>query len=84
MVRFNKLDVPYQWRDEFTKYPHGYTIFEALCKWAGQVDDMVDEFNKLVDGAIDEPVRKAIDNMAASGELGNLIQELIIIDGGVF
>ena len=27
MARFNKLDVPHQWKDEFTKYPHGYTLF---------------------------------------------------------
>ncbi len=45
MAKFNKLDVPYQWRDEFTKYPHGYTIFEALCKWTKQVDGMVDNVN---------------------------------------
>ena len=45
MAKFNKLDVPYQWKDEFTKYPHGYTIFEALCKWVKQVDEMVDNVN---------------------------------------
>lgn len=46
-MRFNKLDVPYQWREEFTKYPHGYTIFEALCTWTKQVDNMVDNQNTL-------------------------------------
>lgn len=45
MAKFNKLDVPHQWKDEFTKYPHGYTIFEALCKWVKQVDNMVDNIN---------------------------------------
>ena len=49
MAKFNKLDVPYQWKDEFTKYPHGYTIFEALCKWVKQVDEMVDNQNKWND-----------------------------------
>jgi len=49
LARFNKLDVPYQWKDEFTKYPHGYTIFEALCKWVKQVDDMVDNVNNWND-----------------------------------
>ena len=44
-MKFNKLDVPYQWKDEFTKYPHGYTIFEALCSWTKQVDKMVDNIN---------------------------------------
>ena len=44
-MKFNYIDVPHQWKDEFTKYPHGYTIFEALCKWTKQVDDMVDNVN---------------------------------------
>ena len=49
MPKFTKLDVPYQWKDEFTKYPHGYTIFEALCKWVKQVDNMVDNINNWND-----------------------------------
>ncbi len=49
MAKFNKLDVPHQWKDEFTKYPHGYTIFEALCKWVKQVDNMVDNINNWND-----------------------------------
>ena len=56
MAKFNKLDVPSQWRDEFTKYPHGYTIFEALCKWVKQVDNMVDNINNwndYLDGFVD-------------------------------
>ena len=48
-MRFNKLDVPYQWKNEFTKYPHGYTIFEALCSWTKQVDSMVDNQNSWND-----------------------------------
>ena len=44
-MKFNKLDVPYQWKEYFTKYPHGYTIFEALCNWTKQVDEMVDNVN---------------------------------------
>lgn len=44
-MKFNKLDVPYQWKEYFTKYPHGYTIFEALCNWTKQVDKMVDNIN---------------------------------------
>ena len=44
-MKFNYIDIPHQWKDEFTKYPHGYTIFEALCKWTKQVDEMVDNVN---------------------------------------
>ena len=84
MAKFSKLDVPYQWRDEFTKYPHGYTIFEALCNWTKQVDNMVDYVNGLLTTSLDKPLRDALDAMANSGELGELIQELIIVDGGTF
>lgn len=48
-MKFNYMDVPYQWKDEFTKYPHGYTIFEALCNWTKQVDNMVDNQNNWID-----------------------------------
>ena len=48
-MKFNYIDVPHQWKDEFTKYPHGYTIFEALCKWTKQVDEMVDNANNWND-----------------------------------
>ena len=53
MARFNKLDVPYQWKDEFTKYPHGYSIFQALSKWVDQVNRMIttiNEWNEYLEG----------------------------------
>lgn len=46
MVKLNKLDIPHQWKDEFTKYPHGYSIFEALSKWVDQVNRMVTNINQ--------------------------------------
>lgn len=46
MAKFNKLDVPHQWKDEFTKYPHGYSIFEAMSKWVKQVNDMITNINQ--------------------------------------
>ena len=46
-MRFNHLNVPDQWRHYWTKYPEGYTILEALISWVSQVDDMVDNQNKL-------------------------------------
>lgn len=46
MAKFNKLDVPHQWKDEFTKYPHGYSIFVAMSKWVTQVNDMITNINQ--------------------------------------
>ena len=45
-MRFNKLDVPHQWKEQFTKYPHGYSIFEAMSKWVKQVNDMITNINQ--------------------------------------
>lgn len=83
-MKFNKLDVPYQWKDEFTKYPHGYTIFEALCSWTTQMNNVIDYVNGLLTTSLQAPLREALNEMALSGELGELIQELIVIDGGEF
>ena len=46
MARFKKLDVPHQWKDEFTKYPHGYSIFESISKWVDQVNRMITNINQ--------------------------------------
>lgn len=57
MRRFEHLDVPYQWEEYWTKYPHGYSIFEALSKWVTQVDDMVDninEWNTYLEGFVEQ------------------------------
>lgn len=47
--RFHDLEIPHQWENYWTKYPHGYTIFEALCTWTKQVNDMVDSQNTWLD-----------------------------------
>ncbi|NLN40982.1 MAG: hypothetical protein GX160_03160 [Clostridiales bacterium] len=83
-MKFNELDVPIQWKDEFTKYPHGYSIFEALCKWVTQVNDMVTCINNLLTTSLYKPLLNTLQEMANSGELGALIQEIIVIDGGEF
>ena len=87
MAKFNKLDVPYQWRDEFTKYPHGYTIFEALCKWVKQVDNMVDNINNwndYLDGFADNfefelqsEVQSTIERWQSEGLLDDIIGSVL-------
>ncbi len=87
MAKFNKLDVPYQWRDEFTKYPHGYTIFEALCKWVKQVDNMVDNINtwnvyldnfvEKFDSELQEEVQSTIDKWQNEGLLDGIIESAL-------
>jgi hypothetical protein len=44
---FDHLNIPNQWKHEWTKYPEGYTILEALISWVNQVNIMVDNQNDL-------------------------------------
>ena len=87
MAKFNKLDIPHQWKDEFTKYPHGYTIFEALCKWVKQVDNMVDNINNwngYLDGFVNrfddelqEEVQLTIEKWQDEGVLDVIIESAL-------
>lgn len=47
MKKFKYLNVPDHWYNYFTRYPQGYTILEALLNWVTQVNNMVDNQNKL-------------------------------------
>ena len=87
MAKFNKLDVPHQWKDEFTKYPHGYTIFEALCKWVKQVDNMVDNQNNWIDYLdnfvenfefeLQEEVQSTVERWQSEGLLDGIIESAL-------
>jgi hypothetical protein len=44
-LKFSHLNVPSHWRHEWSKYPEGYTILEALLNWVQQVDNMADNIN---------------------------------------
>ena len=86
-MKFNYIDVPYQWKDEFTKYPHGYTIFEALCKWVKQVDNMVDNINNwntYLDNFVEsfefelqEEVQSTIERWQSEGLLDGIIESAL-------
>lgn len=58
-MKFRHLDVPSHWEHYWTRYPEGYTILEALFSWVKQVDDMIDNQNKLNDNVAQ--FRKEID-----------------------
>ena len=86
-MKFNYIDIPHQWKDEFTKYPHGYTIFEALCKWTKQVDDMVDNQNNWIDYLdnfvenfefeLQEEVQSTIERWQSEGLLDDIIGSVL-------
>ena len=59
-MKFNRLNVPTHWQNYWTRYPEGHTILEALIQWVSQVDEMVDNQNKLNDNV--EQFRSEIDD----------------------
>lgn len=87
MKKFPHLDVPHQWEEYWTKYPHGYTIFEALCSWTKQVDSMVDNQNtwndyldnfvKNFDIELQEEVQSTIEKWQNEGLLDGIIESAL-------
>lgn len=86
-MKFGKLEIPHQWKEYFTKYPHGYTIFEALCNWTKQVDGMVDNQNTWTDYLdnfvknfafeLQEEVKKTIMKWQNEGVLDGIIESAL-------
>lgn len=72
-MKFNHLNVPTHWQNYWTRFPEGHTILEALIQWVSQVDDMVDNQNKLSDTvtAYGERLDEFIDQFE-----GNLAEEV--------
>lgn len=42
MGKYDHIDAPYEFKDYWSKYPHGYSIYEALLNWVQQVNDLLD------------------------------------------
>ncbi|NCC80162.1 MAG: hypothetical protein EOM07_11245, partial [Clostridia bacterium] len=42
---FTKIEIPSSWKEEYTKYPNGKTIWEALSAAMTSFNDFVDEVN---------------------------------------
>ena len=47
-MKFEKIIIPPGWKDSFTKYPNGRTIFEALSQTITSVNEGIEEVNEKV------------------------------------
>lgn len=65
-------------------YGESFSLYEQLGKAFLKCNEIADVVNNMLTTGIEQPLRDALDDMALSGELGTLIQELIVIDGGTF
>ena len=55
-MKFNLVNPPYTLEEYWTKYPEGYTIYEALLDWLKHVNDLTDnvnDWNVFLQGFID-------------------------------
>lgn len=44
---FRPIDLPIQFREYYTKYPHGMTIFESLIEWVNSNNNIIENINDL-------------------------------------
>lgn len=45
MKRYENIIAPYQFKEYWSKYPHGYSIYEAILDWLNQVNEMIETLN---------------------------------------
>lgn len=84
---FKHLNVPDHWQHYWSKYPHGYTIMEALISWVSQVDQMTDNLNSwntyldqfvsTFDTKLQGTVREMVQELYDSGKLAELTADVI-------
>lgn len=43
--QFKRLEAPYSFKSYYSKYPEGYSIFEALLDWLDEVNKMIEILN---------------------------------------
>lgn len=85
--RFNQIDLPFAFKEYYTKYPHGMTIFEALVEWVNTVNDMVENINDLNgymqdfinqwQGEMREEVIRTLQEWQNDGTLEDIINEAL-------
>ena len=51
-MQFQKIEIPSGWKEEFSAYPHGLSIWEALSTTITTVNEGIDEVNQKVDAGL--------------------------------
>lgn len=87
MARFEDLERPTHWNESFSKYPHGFTIYEALSKWLKRLDDLTDNINnwndylddfvKSFDTELQDNIEKTLTEWQQDGTLDIVIDQAL-------
>jgi hypothetical protein len=60
------------------------SYYETITRVIAKLNDVVTQSNELLTAGLQQPLRDSLNAMAASGELADMIQELVVLDGGTF
>lgn len=64
MSQFNPINPPFGWEESWTKYPHGYTIYEALLDWVKTVNELISHTATLEENIV--IVQNNLDNFLST------------------
>ena len=65
-------------------YGDSFSLYEDVGKAFLKCNEIADVVNNMLTTGIQQPLRDELEKMALSGELGDLIQEITVFDGGTF
>lgn len=79
-MKYRHLPMPTEWKETFTKYPHGMTVWEAICTWVGQTDNMIDNLNlnnEKIDTIFDETLPGTVEDILNQWDEDGTLADLV-------
>ena len=74
---FKHLDYSRGWDDYWRDHPEGYSPQEQMINWAGQLNAMIDFFNKYFDVDLTEYATDVMEGWYFDGRLEDIINEVL-------
>lgn len=65
-------------------YNEGFSQYESIKFLIAQTNLCINAINNIITTGIEEPIKNKLESMALSGELTNIIESVLIYDGGTF
>jgi hypothetical protein len=67
-----------------SSFNDGFSHYETLAKLIYVTNTCISAINNIIDVGLTEPINNKLNEMADNGELGAIIKEVIVFDGGTF
>ena len=75
--KFQPLDYSRGWDDYWRDHPQGYSPQEQMINWSGQLNTMIDFFNKYFDVDLTEYATDVMEGWYFDGRLDDIINEVL-------